>query len=169
MRWYFIWSNSQCFRRNTERLRKVQPMWIFTFLQRCDWDVLGCGAAPLGNWLTTFWSTVLASSSKSTNLRYTDLWIRDQYCFRIVRSNEPAARNFIQEEQINRQTDIATEGIFKFCEINPLCHHYLKEIFPQSLRQYLGLIWVHVKTSWITTFNHFHWPTNALNCIKLKG
>jgi len=21
----------------------------------------------------------------------------------------------------------------------------------------------------VATFNHFYWPTNALNCIKLKG
>jgi len=149
MRWYFIRSNSQCFRRNMECVRTVQPMRGFTFLQPCDWCVIGCGAAPLGNWLTTFCSIVVASSSKSTNLRYTDLWIRDQYCFRIVRIQWTCSAEFYPRRTNKSPTRFCSRRDFKLCEINPLCHQYIKEIFPQNLRQYLGLIWVHVNTTWI--------------------
>jgi len=61
----------------------------------------------------------------------------------------PAARNFIREEQINLLTDFATEGILNFARLIILCHHYLKEIFLQNLRQYLGLICVHVNITWM--------------------
>jgi hypothetical protein len=141
--------NSQCFRRNMECMLIVQPMWVFTFLQPCDWCVLGCGAALLGNWLTTFWNIVVASSPKSTNLRYTHLWIRDQYCFHIVRIQWTSSADFYPGRTNKSPSRFCSRRDFKLCEINPLCHHRLKEIFPQNLRQYLGLIWVHVNLTWI--------------------